>query len=122
VADPGSRAKADPASVRTNILAFRLRPEVDVVFYRRCPTRIACHHNRSGVPDTLHLRSWQRPIGGGSILSTFSARSRGQSAENAKRTAVSAIGLTFRASDIRVVTLADGETVHNVFKDSDFTE
>jgi hypothetical protein len=23
---------------------------------------------------------------------------------------------------IRVVTLADGETVHNVFKDSDFTE
>jgi hypothetical protein len=25
-------------------------------------------------------------------------------------------------SYIRVVTLADGETVHNVFKDSDFTE
>lgn len=23
---------------------------------------------------------------------------------------------------IRIVTLADGETVHNVFKDSDFTE
>ena len=90
----------------------------------RCPTRRACHRRHFGERDILRSRLWQRLTAVGSIRSISSsllANRSGRELQADGRIRYWAY-IPRLGTYIRVITLADGYTVHNVFKDSDFSE